>query len=64
MKKIKDLTFAEFRRICKGHFCHECPLYKPDVILKEYRICLLTDLKRIHDQVLDEEIEIPKEEKK
>ena len=60
-KKVRYITIEEVRRICEGHLCNECSLYKMDVNLKAYRDCLLDVPDRIPDWMLDEEIEIPNE---
>ena len=60
-KKVGDVTITEIRRICEVHLCNECPLFKKDEELEEYRVCLLDTPDFIQDWMLDEEIEIPDE---
>lgn len=60
-KKIKDLTVLEVRRICGGYlFCCECPLCRR--VNKEQISCLLNIPEFIPKWILDEEVEILKED--
>ena len=61
IKKIKNITIAEIRRICEVHLCHECPLYKKDEELEEDRVCLLDVPDFIPDWMLEEKVEVPDE---
>lgn len=58
MKKIRDITIAEIKRICNGHICHKCPLFKRDEELKEDGACLLDVPECAPDWMLDKEVEV------
>lgn len=58
MKKIKDLTMAEIKRICEVHFCYECPFFKKS---KKRGDCLLYIPSFIPNWMLDEEVEVLEE---
>jgi hypothetical protein len=60
-KRIGDITVAEIRRTCEVYLCHECPLFKNDKELQEFRGCLLYIPDSIPYFKLDEEVEIPEE---
>lgn len=61
-KKIKDFTIGEVIKICRNHYCAECPFFKE---AGRFTVCsanpkVLNGL-FLGASILDEEIEIPDE---
>lgn len=62
IKKIKNITIAESRRICNEHlFCKDCSLYIKEEELRRHRVCILDVPGNSFDWLLDVEVEIPEE---
>lgn len=60
-KKIKDITIAEYKRICTVYHCSDCPLYNWDEDLKEVQLCVLDFPDGHFIDFLEKEVEIPEE---
>lgn len=63
MKKIKDVTIGEVNKICRNHYCAECPFFKEAGC---FSVCSVNP--KVYSNglffgasILDEEIEIPEE---